>query len=346
MKVKTTALILFIMVLPFGFAIESPGDEICPNMLETQMESLTKSTDLAGVNVAIYEGEAGEAAIACRTAMFNMFLWMNASVDLVDAADVKGGALDDYDIIAMPPGNLPMYTVELGYDGLDAIRDFVRYGGSFLGISGGAIFACAEMVYGTTESEYLLELYNGTARGPVPSIPDQTIAEFNVNTSCVEVDLSGFPATLSSLHWGATYYTSDVMEGVITVATYQTNDASAMILFKYGTGCVFLTGLHPEFEEDSARDGTDYFDELSDPDSEWPLMMQCTNWMLENSEWTVPSTTSTTTSTTTTSSTTTSTTTTTTSTQNLLGDEAIPILLTLGGTLALVAIAVVVRKRS
>ena len=52
-----------------------------------------------------------------------------------------------------------------------------------------------------------------------------------------------------------------------------------MIAFEKANGTVFLSSIHPEFEENSNRDDTDLFDEFDDPDSEWELMFSIARLM-------------------------------------------------------------------
>jgi hypothetical protein len=54
-----------------------------------------------------------------------------------------------------------------------------------------------------------------------------------------------------------------------------------MVTFEYGSGTVFLSSPHPENEEGNPRDGTDYEDELDDPDSEWNLLLTISQWLVE-----------------------------------------------------------------
>jgi hypothetical protein len=68
-----------------------------------------------------------------------------------------------------------------------------------------------------------------------------------------------------------------------------------MIALKYGQGSVFLSSPHPEYEEDSARDGTSAFDYLNDTDSEWGLMLKIAQWLVSSSDVTTTTTTNTTT---------------------------------------------------
>lgn len=59
--------------------------------------------------------------------------------------------------------------------------------------------------------------------------------------------------------------------------------------------------VHPEYEENSDRDGTRDLDTYDNPDSEWELMLQISLWQVESSTWVNPPATPTTTITTTTS---------------------------------------------
>ncbi|MDF1540957.1 MAG: hypothetical protein P1Q69_18825, partial [Candidatus Thorarchaeota archaeon] len=57
-----------------------------------------------------------------------------------------------------------------------------------------------------------------------------------------------------------------------------------------GTFCLSTT--HVEIEENSDRDGTDYYDDnYNDPDSEWGLMLKISIWQVESSTYVPPPTT-------------------------------------------------------
>ncbi len=93
--------------------------------------------------------------------------------------------------------------------------------------------------------------------------------------------------------------------------------------------------MHPEIEENSDRDGTDFLDTYDDPDSEWDLMCEISLWQIEASTWVTPI------------ETTTSTTTTTNSTTPV-GTPLSPDLLVIGGigaTIIVIAVLVIVKKR-
>lgn len=51
-------------------------------------------------------------------------------------------------------------------------------------------------------------------------------------------------------------------------------------MFEYGAGRVFLSGPHPEIEENSFRAGTSFGEEFDDQDSDWPLMYEAIKWLV------------------------------------------------------------------
>lgn len=51
-----------------------------------------------------------------------------------------------------------------------------------------------------------------------------------------------------------------------------------MLAFEYGSGRVFIIGTHPEFEEDSDRDGFAPDSTLNDMGSDWELMENAVRW--------------------------------------------------------------------
>jgi glutamine amidotransferase-like uncharacterized protein len=243
-------------------------------------------TDLSGVKVALFYGTNQDIHNACRTAMENMFLWMNASVDTIEADDIRNGILYNYDILGFPPGNLDVYTVSLRDEGCQAIRDYVRNGGSYIGISRGAHYAC-RLADWIEETEYPLQLFNGTGLGPIDGELDQSMNVIDINTDCEEIDLSGLPNTLTMFQWEGIQFIPDEdhESELINVSFWGDTERRSQIAYRYGAGCVFLSGCHPELEEDSDRDGTDYFDHHEDPETDWPLMLPVAKWLVETSTW-------------------------------------------------------------
>ncbi len=226
-----------------------------------------RQDDLDGVNIAVYNDSG--ALQSSYYALVEMFEWMNATVNGIDANGILGGGLSNYDILAFPGGNSLLFYALLGDEGLAIIRNFLRNGGSYFGICGGSSFGANE-----------LNLIDGYFLSTNPEIPSGTyILEMNVNQGSTGPDLSDEPASYQLLYWSSRYFHSEDMSNVNPIMTYIHNDQPGMITFDYGIGTVFLSFPHPEYEENSDRDGTSYFDSYDDPDSEWNLLLKITLWL-------------------------------------------------------------------
>ena len=64
----------------------------------------------------------------------------------------------------------------------------------------------------------------------------------------------------------------------LTLGVYDSVNYSVIMAFGYGSGRVFIIGTHPEFEEDSDRDGFPPDSALDDMGSDWELMKNAAQW--------------------------------------------------------------------
>jgi glutamine amidotransferase-like uncharacterized protein len=303
-----------------------------PQMLAAQPWIEQSRTDLNGINVAVYydEGALGSSVFA----LYYMFEWMNASVSYIDAEEIQADALDNYDLVAFPGGSTFDYNNQLDALGRTKLTDFVANGGSFFGICGGSML-------GTHTTG--LGLFNGFYSSAVAGIGPY-LMDLAVNRTSTGPDLSDEPVNYTTMYWGSAYFYGPGLDDAIPIMTYHQNGEAAMIACRYEYGTVFLSSPHPEYEEGDERDGTDFYDHLDDPDSEWGLMLKVSIWLVEAAE-SPPTTTTTTTSTTTTATTTsatTSTTTTTTTTEPMFPLEVAAIA---GGIAILAIVAIVLIRR-
>ncbi|TFG26312.1 hypothetical protein EU528_14605 [Candidatus Thorarchaeota archaeon] len=249
-------------------------------------------TDLTGVSVAIYGGGSSEGHNESKKALVELFEWMNASsVEIVVGEDIRNGALDGVDIFAMP-GTSP-YTLfpDLQTEGVQIFEDFIRNGGSFFGIVSGDYFEWDAYFH---FNDFFL--YSGEMECTEFGY-GQMIVNITVNTDSEGPDLSSQPASLNTSYWDSGHF-SDYEEEVIVIANYTGTNMPAMIAYEKWNGTVFLSTLHPEFEENDNRDNSTFFDARDDPDSEWNLLLSVSKWLIEESI--IPTETTGTTSTTTT----------------------------------------------
>lgn len=241
-----------------------------------------RSSDLTDVRVAVYDGGSGvtsEPRESSMAALYWMFRWMNATVEIVNSTGIKQGILDNIQIIAVPGGYAYDYYLDLGYSGASAIHDFVAGGGRYWGSCAGAYYACQEFEwseYGETGTYYYgLKLFPGRGVGPIIGIadwPDMIMTNIRMNTSNDLIDLSQEPTSHSIMYYGGPYFETEGVNGITTLATYSFNGMPAMIAFEHVQGRVFLTGPHPEWEEDNFRDGCVWDNYLEEDGSEWYLV--------------------------------------------------------------------------
>ncbi|MHA2117635.1 MAG: BPL-N domain-containing protein [Candidatus Thorarchaeota archaeon] len=280
MRSKTNGLLLGVLLVLL----------VVPFATISQVEAQDHN-DLTGVKVAVYDGGLGVSSDpreSSMAALYWMFRWMNATVEIVNASAIRGGVLDDFQLIAVPGGYAYNYHLDLGYSGKNAIRNYVEEGGSYWGSCAGAFYALEEFEwseYGETTTQYYgLGLFPGRGVGPIIGIadwPNFAMTDVQINTTNELIDLSQEPSNHSIMYYGGPYFETEGMEGITTLATYSYNGMPAMIAFEYGegNGRVFLTGPHPEWEEDSYRDGSLWDNNLDENGSEWELCKTVSLWL-------------------------------------------------------------------
>jgi len=230
--------------------------------------------DLEGVKVAIW-GETDDMVGSSRIALHAMFEWMNATVDYINGEDVRLGTLDEYDILAMPGGQMSAYFSALGSSGIKNLKQWVANGGSYFGICGGALFVATSRSLGIYNGTYALEVPGDTS-----SVSQMAM---QLNTTCEGPNLSSLPENFSTLYWGSSYFIPAEGFDYIPIARFQDTDGPGMIAFEYEHGNAFLSSPHPEYEEGSTRDGTTEFDAYIDPDTEWDFLLRIAIWQVESS---------------------------------------------------------------
>lgn len=227
--------------------------------------------DLTGVKVGVFDG-TGEMN-SSRIALVRMFEWMGASVEEVTASQILGDYLEDCDILVFPGGAESSYMIDLQYaTGIEKIQEFIENGGSYFGICGGSTFGART-----------LNLFDGKmclVTQPGESIHMTTMFTCQNSTG---PDISNFASEFSTMYYVSQCFVPNPGVSVHRIATYEPDGRAGMIAFEYGNGTVFLSSPHPEYEEDSDRDGTTFGDYLDDPDSEWELLLDISLWLVDAS---------------------------------------------------------------
>ncbi|MCD4706355.1 MAG: hypothetical protein K8S62_01300 [Candidatus Sabulitectum sp.] len=248
---------------------------ILPALLGVALFSSCSDTtgpgDTSAAKVALYNG-TGTWSIDV-TALNNMFQWMGYDVTKVNSNIVLGDALSNYSILCIPGGYPDVFAEDFGPNGLQKIRDFVEDGGLYIGFCAGAMLAGNKSTWnGQPDSYENLAIANTSTVGPINSYENPSMLSIALNSEHPAVGESSEELVLFA---GGSYCTSG--SGTETIGSYP-NGKRAIISAQYGQGRAILFCVHPEFEEDSDRDGVDYYDHLDDNGSDWDLVKIIAQW--------------------------------------------------------------------
>lgn len=228
---------------------------------------------IQGTIVALYAG--GGTFEACVIASQNMFEWMGYEVLLVDEEYINAGDFEGVGVLVFPGG---FYEQGFAPSAVENVQNFIADGGVYIGTCGGAYIAGQRIIWLGNESDGIFNLFPGTAEGPVDDIYEYpTYGMCRVNFSDHAITQGLGDSCWIMYYWGPMFTSFDPAD-VDTIGTYDDNGDVAMVAFEYGEGRVFLTGPHPEWEEDSDRDGIDEFDDFDDQGSDWDLMREVVEW--------------------------------------------------------------------
>ncbi|MGY5860489.1 MAG: hypothetical protein RTU63_14050 [Candidatus Thorarchaeota archaeon] len=243
------------------------------------------STDLSGITVGIYEGYASYVdprINGSRQALYNMFTWMNATILTFNTTNLLNGCLWACEILAIPETLGPFLEQELTDDGIQAIREWVALGGSYVGVRGSAAIAMNGSYYEGFTTSFDLGLVTGTSY-EVEDLDASQMTNLSINRDSTGPDLSDMSANLSVHVETGRYFVPDAGQEITYIANYTHNNEVAMLAAEYGEGNLFISSPHFEYEENGDRDGTEYKDYYDDPDSEWPLLLTISRWLVDTS---------------------------------------------------------------
>ena len=243
----------------------------------TQQKASEKEAD-----IALYSDKGTDED--CIKATQSMFEWMGYTVVQVDAYLINSGGLGVFRILCVPGGDMYQYSQDLTSEGIENIENFITNGGGYIGICGGAYFTGEKVIWqGNQLPMTSLGIFPGTTKGPIDEIvpyPEYGMCRVNIVDSIHYITESEADTAWILYYWGPELIPNNTDE-VDILGRYDIGDQPVIVALEYGAGRVFLIGTHPEFEEDSDRDGTTFADELDDKGTDWELMKKATLWCLK-----------------------------------------------------------------
>ena len=232
-------------------------------------------------DVALYSDRG--ASDGCVTATKKMFEWVGLEVELITAGYVNGRSLEGFRIICFPGGNMYQYAQDITRSGKDKIRKFISRGGGYIGICGGAYFTGERVFWqGVQLPMSPLGIFPGTTMGPIDAIapyPNCVMCMIDITEQDHPITQAE-PDTAWIMYCYGPKLLPDESAEVDVLGFYDIGGEPAMIAFQYGRGRAFIIGTHPEFEEDSERDGIRFGDDFDDRGSDWDMMRKATLWCL------------------------------------------------------------------
>ncbi len=190
----------------------------------------------------------------------------------INRDSINQGSLKNYNVLLMPGSNNYEMGQELGIEGIGKVRNFIKLGGGYFGICGGACFAPETMVWRGWSDEprtYIeisgLGIIGGTADGPVedfaPSYQDFS-CKINIVSDQHPV-AEGLPETIQYLYdHGPMFITGDNPR-IEVIGKSVKGDKNFILCSEFYEGRIFITSGHPE---------------VGNSKSSWPMVVNAINW--------------------------------------------------------------------
>ncbi|UCG92021.1 MAG: hypothetical protein JSV97_13355, partial [candidate division WOR-3 bacterium] len=234
---------------------------------------ITHCRDIQPADIAIYTDHGADDD--CIQATTNMFEWMGYTVTAIDADYINNDDLNKFKIICFPGGDMYQYSMDISSAGKQKIREFISDGAAYIGICGGAYFTGERVFWQGQELPMTpLAIFPGITQGPIDTIapyPHCTMCKITITDHTHPITASE-PDSAWIMYCYGPMLLANAGADVDVLGEYDLVQVPAMIAFEYGDGRVFIIGTHPEFEEDSNRDGVEFGDSFDDRGSDWDLM--------------------------------------------------------------------------
>ncbi len=152
---------------------------------------------------------------------YNVLKGLSIPFDLITANDINSGILDNYRLLFVPGGWASDKTMALGDGGKDPIRMFVKSGGNYLGICGGAGMALMER-----DGLGLLPVKRRSTKDRIPSFSGQVRLK---RTALQHPIWNGLPEPTVFHAWWPSQFEIVDNAAVITIADYGEPEDNAYV---------------------------------------------------------------------------------------------------------------------
>ncbi|MEJ2665934.1 MAG: BPL-N domain-containing protein [Deinococcales bacterium] len=200
----------------------------------------------------------------------------------VSAADITPSRLAAAPAFYVPGGWAWPYVRDVVPAGKAAVRQFVAAGGSYIGVCAGSYFAADVIRWQGRIIEYDLDLFAGTAAGPIDAI--QPWKSWRTTELTLEPDhpVNAGEGRLSALYWGGpAYRPHPANRDVSVLSRYAVTGEPAAIAQPYGRGTVLLMGCHLEIGWDAERRA---FDLRGGHGAQWDWLERAVRWALDHAK--------------------------------------------------------------
>lgn len=178
--------------------------------------------------------------------------------------------------IYWPGGWAWPYVRDVPPDAKRALRAMVASGGAYIGVCAGAYFAADLIRWEGRLVEYDLDLFDGTAEGPIDVIEPWRGWRMT-SLDLVPHEIHAGASTQQALYWGGPALHPATGGRSTELARYRATGETAALTFGYGQGQVLLMGCHLELGWDPEAGRMDL---AGGHGAQWPWLERAVRWTL------------------------------------------------------------------
>lgn len=192
------------------------------------------------------EEPASKKAVSFAKHFFQKF-W---KVVLVKNKDIQKLKLSKKDIFIFPGGNSAHYGESISQKNKLLIKNFIRNGGSIIGICAGAYYLAESFNWHSgswvEKSTDNLQIAQVEAEGPLQNLPFTDVP--GEGTLCLKIIDEESKEKKWVYYYAGNWFNFVPSSSVKTIARYEVNGLPAIVEGNYGNGSYWLSGPHIEWD--------------------------------------------------------------------------------------------------